>query len=280
MNGKTRHAGPTVAATLVGALAIGSALYLRPFAATTDPSLLSSDSSIKVERGAAGLAFLPVSGVKSTGFAFYAGAKVPPEAYAYLARACAKAGYMAVLPSFPLGLAVLNSSAASSVFAAYPSVHRWVLGGHSMGGTIAASYAARTKARSASPGNRVAGLLFLAAYPDKGADLSAYGLPTTCISATMDGLSSSEKAARGRLFMPTGARLVEIAGGNHAQFGEYGPEKGDGTAEISGPRQRADTIEETLALLGLVEAAKGQLGSAVRGHVYALRSRSRSSHAA
>ena len=36
--------------------------------------------------------------------------------------------------------------------------------------------------------------------------------------------------------------VVEIQGGNHAQFGNYGPQKGDLPAEIFGQEQQAQTV--------------------------------------
>ena len=37
--------------------------------------------------------------------------------------------------------------------------------------------------------------------------------------------------------------VVEIEGGNHAQFGNYGPQKGDKPATISAEEQPAQTVE-------------------------------------
>ena len=37
--------------------------------------------------------------------------------------------------------------------------------------------------------------------------------------------------------------VVEIQGGNHAQFGNYGPQKGDIPATISAEEQQAQTVE-------------------------------------
>ena len=37
--------------------------------------------------------------------------------------------------------------------------------------------------------------------------------------------------------------VVEIEGGNHAQFGNYGPQKGDLPATISAEEQQAQTVE-------------------------------------
>ena len=37
--------------------------------------------------------------------------------------------------------------------------------------------------------------------------------------------------------------VVEIEGGNHAQFGNYGPQKGDLPATISAEEQQAQAVE-------------------------------------
>jgi hypothetical protein len=240
-----------MAAILIGASAIAVAAYLRPYAFAGDPGLLRSGSGVRVERGPAGLAFLPENGAKAVGLAFYAGAKVPPEAYAYLARACARAGYPAVLPSFPLGLAVMAPGAAAKAFAAYPEVELWALGGHSLGGAMACSFAAAASVP-------VAGLFLVAAYPGGGTDLSPLSIPATCLYSAKDGLATPSKVSRARRRMPSGLRFVELAGGNHSQFGEYGPQRGDGVAEITGSAQRAATVDEALALLGLVASAAGK----------------------
>jgi hypothetical protein len=270
MEEEKRRVGPVTAAILVSVIAVAMAFYLRPYAYAGQDSLLASDEVVRVERGRSGIAFLPASGAKATGFVFYAGAKVPPEAYAYLGRACARAGYVSVLPSFPLGLAILDKGAASKAFAAHSAVGRWVVGGHSLGGAMAASFITKA-ARDPAAVKSIGGLFLVAAYPGgvgglpglgEKADLSSLTLPSTCVSAANDGLATPDRIAHGRLLMPAGARFVEIAGGNHAQFGEYGAQSGDGAANIGGQAQRAVLVEEALSLLGRVEAARGPVDQA------------------
>ena len=64
----------------------------------------------------------------------------------------------------PLNLAVLNPGAAQDVIDAYPAIESWVIGGHSLGGAMAAAFA------DDHPGI-VDGLVLLAAFPASWNDL-------------------------------------------------------------------------------------------------------------
>ena len=257
MNGKRRRPGPALAALLLGAGALAAAAYFKPMPALEDRALLVSDAAVRVEPGTAGLAFVPTlsstsARPKSTGLVFYCGARIPPEAYAYLARACAEAGYTAVLAAMPLNFAILAPSRALRAAAAYPGVARWVIAGHSLGGAAAAVFAAGKAGRS------VAGLLLLASYPGMGADLSTKSLPVVTVSASRDGLATSARIAAAGSRLPAGSRYVEISGGNHAQFGEYGTQRGDDLAEIPETTQRKAVVDEALGLLDRIESLAGQ----------------------
>jgi len=244
-----KRIGPVAAAAMVGVAAIALSSYFQPMPVAADQALLQTSPAVRVERSGPALAFLPAGPASRVGIAFYPGARVPPAAYAYLGRACAEAGYVAVFPAFPLNFAVFDPRAAAKAEEAYPGVERWVVGGHSLGGAMACSYAAD---------HRVAGLFLLAAYPGGRTDLSAVSLPAVSVSASGDGLAAPREIARSRGRMPAGARYVEINGGNHAQFGEYGPQKGDGPAEIAGPVQRGAVVEEALSFLRSIESREGK----------------------
>jgi hypothetical protein len=239
--------GPVVAAVLLGGLAVAFSLYFRSATLTVASSALASDESVEVGRGPLGITFTPKSGPAALGFAFYPGARVPPEAYAYLGRAVAKAGYRAVILSVPLNFAVFSPGKAGEAIKAYPEVKAWVLGGHSLGGAMAASYCA-----SRPP--KVVGLVLLASYPGGGTDLSASGLQVLSVSASNDGLATPAKVNAARHLLPSDSRHVEVAGGNHAQFGEYGPQSGDGTATVPAELERRAVTEETLALMDRILA--------------------------
>ncbi len=261
MKPKRSPPGPALAAAILGLAAVASAFYFKPLPAMEDKSLLRSDSAVLVAPEGAGLVFAPAeprqgASPKSTGLLVYGAERVPAEAYAYLARACAAAGYTAALVSMPLNFPALAPSRGASVAAAHPSVARWVIAGHSQGGSAAASFAA-ANASSKEP-VAIAGLVLYSSYPGGGVDLSTKSLPVVTVGATLDALCPPARIAAAGNRLPSGSRYVEIAGGNHAQFGEYGPQAGDGLAEIPGPTQRKAAVDEALALLDAVDAGAGK----------------------
>jgi pimeloyl-ACP methyl ester carboxylesterase len=205
---------------------------------------LQSDSSVTVTNSGT-LEFIPTdpSGV---GLIFYPGAKVDARAYAPLAHALAAQGYLVIIPSMPLNLAVFDINAADPIIAAHLEITHWAIGGHSLGGSMAARYV------QAQPAN-VDGLLLLASYPD--IDLSSLPLDATVIYGTLDGLATVEKVDSTRAFLPASAQWVEIEGGNHAQMGWYGAQAGDNEATISREAQQAQVVNAASALLNRLKTA-------------------------
>jgi len=242
-----RRIGPIVAAILVGVMAIAAAFYFRPYQPRGEAGLVVSDAQVEVDRSRPGLVFRPLALTAKAGLAFYPGARVPPEAYAYLGKALARAGYLTVILALPLNFAIFSPSMAQRAIDAYPDVKVWAVGGHSLGGAMAASFCGRKP-------DKVSGLLLLAAYPGGGTDLSASGLRVLSISASNDGLATPAKLQAARHLMPASARFVELAGGNHAQFGDYGIQSGDGTATLSPQLEHGAVVEESLAFMGEILA--------------------------
>ena len=64
-------------------------------------------------------------------------------------------------------------------------------------------------------------------------------------------MAQSSKNSLRRL--PEGTSLKVIDGGNHAQFGHYGPQKGDGIATISREEQQRLTAAAILELANGLE---------------------------
>ncbi|MEA3377108.1 MAG: alpha/beta hydrolase [Chloroflexota bacterium] len=172
------------------------------------------------------LTFGPVSHEPSTGLILYPGGRVEPEAHAPAAREVAAQGYLVVVVPMPLNLAFFAPGRAAAVIDSFPQVTQWVVGGHSLGGAMAARFAHR------HPGT-VEGLLLWASYPAQSDDLSDQDLSVTAVYATNDGLSTPEEIAASRHLLPSGTQWIEIEGGNHAQFGWYGSQAGDLPATIS-----------------------------------------------
>jgi len=202
---------------------------------------LKSDSSVTVSTGS-WLVFSPVSSSASTGFIIYSGGRVDFRSYAPLAHAVAAEGYLVVIPKMPLNLAVFGADTANDIIKSYPQVSSWAIGGHSLGGTMAAQFAYENP-------TKIKGLVLWTAYPASGIDLSKSNLLVTTIHGSNDGLVSTSQIESSLKLLPPSTLRVEIAGGNHAQFGWYGDQAGDNAATITRETQQNLTVKATVQLL-------------------------------
>jgi pimeloyl-ACP methyl ester carboxylesterase len=204
---------------------------------------LQSDPQVVVETEP-WLIFHPAGQEPETGLILYPGGRVDPRSYAPPAREIAAAGYLVVIPPMPLNLAFLAPGRAGAVMAAFPEIRRWAVGGHSLGGAMAANFAYNHP-------ERVAGLVLWAAWPAEGNSLADFSLPVLSVYGTEDmGLEGIEAS---KSLLPSHTRWVIIQGGNHAQFGWYGPQPGDGEATISRRDQQAQVVAATVAFLDDLE---------------------------
>ncbi len=206
---------------------------------------------------------------------FYPGAKVEYTAYVPLMYRLAENGADVFLIKMPCNLAILGIDKADDIADEY-EYEKWYLGGHSLGGAMAAVYAAD----QLEDGDlRLDGLVLMAAYPTK--SLQSADMSVLTIYGSEDGVLNMEKIAEGRKLMPSvsaadgsteaaagteasaggtekasdkAVRAVTetvIEGGNHAQFGCYGKQKGDGRASISAEEQWNRTADAVLEMMGL-----------------------------
>jgi len=205
-------------------------------------SALQSGEGITVTTWQGGYSFRPEGQQPDTGLIFYPGGRVDYRSYAPALRLIAAAGYEVVLVSVPLNLAVFNPGAAAAAIEAYPSVSRWVVGGHSLGGSMAAWFAHRNP-------NQVDGLVLWASYPADSNDFSSSQLPVLSVYGTNDGVAQPQRVLSAKNLLPSAALWVAIEGGNHAQFGDYGEQAGDGQAAISAEEQWRQTAQATIAFL-------------------------------
>jgi len=177
-----------------------------------------------------------------TGLILYPGARVDVRAYAPLALEIANQGYLVVIVPMPFNMAVFDINAADAVLKAFPEVERWAIGGHSLGGAMAAQYIA-------THANQVEGLVLWASFPASNNDLSKLPIRVTSISASLDAFSTPDKIDASRPILPGDTSWVVIAGGNHSQFGWYGLQPGDNPAEITRADQMKQVVAATVALL-------------------------------
>ena len=131
----------------------------------------------------------------------------------------------------PFNLAVFDVKAADGIQNEYPEIEQWYIGGHSLGGSMAASYLAGHP--------ELSGLVLLGSYSTY--DVS--GSRVLSIYGSHDGVMNSEKYEKYKSNLPSDLSEVIIEGGNHAYFGCYGEQKGDGRAEITNVRQITLTAE-------------------------------------
>lgn len=225
----------------LAALSLFIAVYFRQAPSLTDPALLEGGADFSVSSTPQALSFLPAK-PQGRGLVFYPGARVPPEAYAYLGRALAAKGHATIIARFPLGFAVFAPGIASALIEGHPEIGSWIVGGHSLGGAMAASWL------HGHPGS-ASGLLLLASYPPGSASFADSALAVLSLSASLDGLATPAKIAATRRLLPQSARFVVIEGGNHAGFGDYGRQQGDGQATIDAARQRQAVVDEALAFI-------------------------------
>lgn len=190
-------------------------------------AVMGQDSGISQQDD---LTILSPSYPTDTAIIFYPGAKVEAEAYLPLLDQIRQTGVTCMLVHMPFRMAIFDADAAEEVIARFPEIQHWYIAGHSMGGAMASKFA------SDHP-DLVDGLILMGAYiygdyPEENT-LTIYGSLNQSVEDHIDYTEN----------------IVEIQGGNHAQFGNYGPQKGDPPATISAEEQQRQTVEAIAAFL-------------------------------
>jgi dienelactone hydrolase len=220
----------------VGMIGLSVLRFTQGASAAEDIALDYLQSSANVIVDDTGwVTFSPAGQPTATGFIFYPGGNVSYEAYAPTLNKIAAQGFFVIDVPMPLNLALFGTQKAAEVIAAYPNIEHWVIGGHSLGGAMAARFV------SENPG-MVEGVAFWAAYPAENDSLRDTGVRALSIFGTMDGLADLQKIENSIPLLPADTIWAAIEGGNHAQFGYYGEQNGDNPAEITREAQQAEII--------------------------------------
>lgn len=197
--------------------------YVSDYYRAEDVALdvLAQDSGISVQDN---LTVLSPTVPSDTAIIFYPGAKVEAEAYLPLLEQIKQTGVTCILVHMPFNMAIFDTDAAEDVMEQFPDIQHWYMAGHSMGGAMASQFASEHQ-------DEIDGLILLGAYiygdyPDE-KTLTVYGSLNQSVEDHIDYTEN----------------IVEIEGGNHAQFGNYGPQKGDLPATISAAEQQAQTVD-------------------------------------
>ncbi len=204
------------------------------------PAFMSSDEFVNVEyhKVAKFYSFEPKTSYDSA-FVFIPGGKVEAKAYAPLMHEIAKGGVLCILLEVKFNLAILDKNAPKGIQDNFKDVNNWIIGGHSLGGTVASIYLSKNP-------TEYKGIVFLGSYPQ--ADLSSFNIKCLQMYGTCDKVLKMDKYEAAKAKCPKQTREFIIEGGNHAQFGAYGAQKGDRVANISNSEQWAITAFEVLQL--------------------------------
>jgi len=202
---------------------------------------LESDDQVTVTQEP-WLTFFPSDNPSKTGFIFYPGGRVDPKGYASLMREIASEGYLVVVPEMPINMAVFNPNIADEITAYYPEIQNWVIGGHSVGGTMAVQYTAN------HPGT-IDGLVIWASYPAGSADISDLDMPVASIYGSRDPAVNDASIGERVHLLPEDTLYMRIEGGDHHQFGSYEVNPDERHATISRESQHDQIIQATLEIL-------------------------------
>jgi len=189
---------------------------------------LQPDTLVSVASENGWTVFRPSSMPAQTGFIFYPGGRVDYRSYAPILRSIAESGFLVVLVPMPLSMAFFAPEKADEVFDAFPEIEKWALGGHSLGGAMAARYVFRHPEKDLA-------LVLWGSYPAESDSLADRNILALSVYGSEDG--SVEKIEASRSLLPSETSWLRIEGGNHAQFGDYGLQPGDGQASISPQEQ-------------------------------------------
>ena len=221
-------------------LAAGTAIYASDYYHAEPEALaLLKDGvpGVRLRQMDGRIDFIPEK--PQAGLVFYPGGKVEYTAYAPLMAELAQEGILCVLLKMPLNLAVLGKNAAAGIPEEYPDISFWMMAGHSLGGAMAASFAA-------GHADEYDALVLLAAYST--ADLRESGLAVLSLYGTEDKVLNREKYEKYQKNLPRDTEEIVIEGGCHAYFGAYGAQKGDGEPAITREEQTEATVREITSL--------------------------------
>ena len=200
--------------------------YYRP--SVTAQSALKSVQGISYAEVNGDLVFTPDNPIG--GVVLYPGGRVSEKAYGLLASNIAAMGYKTVIIKAPLKLTILSNQAAKK-YVDEEGISEWVIAGHSLGGVSASRFVKKNP-------DKIKALVLLAAYPDEGTDLKDVGFKVYSLLGTKDAIVNMEKMKEARIRLPDTTVEVDIRGGNHSSFANYGVQDGDSLPDIGYAEQQ------------------------------------------
>lgn len=239
MKSKRRILIWTISVMLTIAITVGGcAIYVSDYYRADSVAIKSftASHSVRANESSGGfIVFEPID--PDAGFIFYPGGKVEYTAYIPLMSALAEKGLLCILTPMPFNLAVLDMNAAKGMTDKYPEVDNWYIGGHSLGGSMAASFVADNS-------DDFDGLILLGSY-----STAEVTLPVLSVYGSEDQVLNREKYDKYKSNINASLTETVIDGGCHAYFGMYGAQDGDGTPSVSNEEQIHLTVEEIIKFI-------------------------------
>lgn len=217
------------------------------------PAFLGELGLLGLPRQTAFYGYTPQRSCPLHGLLLFPGGGVDFRAYAPIARDLARLGVLVVVQNVPFGFALLDRDRAlgpaGNLRRAFPQIRHWSVGGHSLGGVAAACYAHRHS-------QDVQGLVLWGSFPSPTHSLAPRQLPVASLCGSEDGLVAPGRIQATRHLLPERARVVQLQGANHTQFGDYWDgqnvgfvQRGDRPARLSRSQQRRQVVDHTAAFL-------------------------------
>jgi len=227
------------ACVVAGGLLLWASWSRSPMPEALSALRTTKDVKVTVQRWGV---FEPIARKPKIGLVIYPASRVDWRAYAPVALAIARKGFLVVIVPMPFNLASLDPGRAKSVMEQFDRIKAWAIAGHGEGGAMAARFAAHNP-------SLVRALVLLGARPAAGDNLSAVRVTAMSISAERDGLVPPLVIKGSAWLLPATTLWVTIVGGNHSQFAWYGNQERDGKAVISREEQQAKVVRATVELL-------------------------------
>lgn len=204
-----------------------------------DMKYLQSDSKVEVTVKGDYTYFTPKNVSATKGFIFYPGVRVDSSSYAKLCNDVASYGYKVIAVDMPFNYANFGKNKANEVIEDNPEIKKWVIGGDSLGGTVACEYAVNNK--------NVEGIVLISSYPRD--NISELGFKVLSLWGSKDNVVDYKELINSKGQLPKDTKYVEIEGANHSQFANYGMHGGDGEALISSDEQMDITVRNIVNFL-------------------------------
>jgi hypothetical protein len=236
-----------VPALILCAALVAVLAWARPFKATpAAAAAMRSENNVVVIDKLSWYEMRPVGKDKAgktvkptAALVFVPGARVDPRAYAELLRPLAQAGHVVAVLKAPFGIALARPDQAEEVLRVHPEITYWAVGGHSLGGTAAASFADEHE--------EVKALVLYASYPAR--PIERTDLKVLSISGSADGLATTADIDASKAYLPPDSLYLVIPGAVHSDFGDYGEQPGDGSPTIDHAAAQIEIQKATSDLL-------------------------------